>query len=175
MAHYLQYSCLGQERETLGKKEETACERKRGTGKGRGKAEKDEAGSGRTWWLKGCPRFLSENWHSHRKPGSGWDRVVDPGHRRDANTSSAEWRAACCSPGFLPRRKPRLKRTESSWEHWASGWLCGSNSSGHGGCSGNVRLSVCLPAPLSFLLLPLDLSWVRAPGSVILTGCRWSY
>ena len=38
-----------QERETLGKKEETACERKRGSGEGRGKAEKDEAGSGRTW------------------------------------------------------------------------------------------------------------------------------
>ena len=38
-----------QERETLGKTEETACERKRGSGEGRGKAEKDEAGSGRAW------------------------------------------------------------------------------------------------------------------------------
>lgn len=28
---------------------ETACERKRGSGEGRGKAEKDEAGSGRAW------------------------------------------------------------------------------------------------------------------------------
>ena len=40
--------------------------------------------------------------------------MVDPGHRRDANTSSAEWRALGCSPGFLPNPKPRLKCMKSS-------------------------------------------------------------
>lgn len=45
-----------QERETLGKREERECERKRDLEKGRGKAEKEEAGSGRAWQLEGCPK-----------------------------------------------------------------------------------------------------------------------